>query len=137
MEVRTDIGFAKDNDGNLIKEYPMKAFGEMVILENRSKTTNPHSVTQEDGFFYQSDNLEHEQLGGWTVVAVGELVKRVEPGDIVGNPIGSSPTVVMHPYIAHRVEIEDQFGNMVTATKEHLDYVYVVVNQQLIGMQYL
>ena len=31
------IGYAKDNDGNLLLEYPMRALGEMVILEKRKR----------------------------------------------------------------------------------------------------
>lgn len=133
----SSIGFPKDNKGNLLKEYPMQVFGDMVLIENKSRTSDPTALTQEDGFFFQSDTVEHETMRGWEVVAVGELVSRVKVGDIVGQPIGNSITPIQHPMIALKVDVENEHGNIKPATKHDLDYVYAVVNHQLIGMRYV
>lgn len=130
------IGYAKDNDGNLLLDYPMRAMGEMVILENNSKTADPNQTESYGGLNFSSEQLQHGEVGGWTVVAVGEYVSRIKKGQLVGNPIGNSITPIQHPLIARKVEIKDRNGNMIIAGKNELDHVYVVVNQQLIGMIY-
>jgi len=130
------VGYAKDNDGALLTDYPMEVFGDMVLLENNTKTASPNKLRTYGDFEFHSEKEDHGQLGGWTVVAVGPLVTRVKKGDMVGNPIGNSVTVVQHPLIALRKTVKDRNGNEVLATKEELDYVYTLVNHQLIGLKY-
>lgn len=136
-EERKDVGYAKDNEGNELIEYPMQVFGEMVLLENTTKTSDPTQLQKFGGLELHTESEEHGQLGGWRVVAVGDLVIRVKKGDLVGNPIGNSVTPVQHPLIAHKQNIVNAHGVSVLASKKDLDYVYSLVNQQLIGLKYL
>lgn len=129
------IGYAKDNDGNEMLEHPLEAFGDMVIIENISKSATS-AMEDYNGLKFDSEIGEHQEIGGWRVVAKGEFVKRVDIGDLVGQPIGNSITPVLHPQIAKRVQITDKNGYVRTATKEDYDYVYAVVNMNLIGMRY-
>lgn len=135
-EVRNDVGYPRDNEGNLILDEPMKVFGDMVLLENRTKTILPNMNIQEGDLSFFQEKVESENLGGWTVVAVGENVVRVKPGDFVGTPIANSFTVVQHPWVAKKKKIVNDMGIEVEASKVDVDHVYAIVNQQLIGMKY-
>lgn len=136
IEQNGTIGFAKNNDGTLLTEFPIEVFGDMVLLENSTVTSDPRTMRKVGELEFTSETHEHGNIGGWVVVAVGPLVSRVKVGDLVGNPIGNSVTSIQHPLIAHRIEIDGKLGEKVLADKTNLDYVYSVVNQQLIAVRY-
>lgn len=133
---KTNIGYAKDNDGNKLMDCGMEAFGDMVILENHTKTADPTDLMDMGGLQFSTEIAEHTDIGGWEVVAVGEHVTRVKPGDMVGQPLGNVITQLFHPKIAKR-EIIDENGSKVVASKKHFDYVYAIVNVSQIGMKYI
>ena len=109
IEENKDIGYAKDNNGKLVKAYPMKAIGDFVILENQLKTNEEDKYTVKAGIKTLAKTEEDPlMLGRWTVVAIGAIAQKMYPYLEIGMPVGIPSSIthsngITHPILAHGI----------------------------------
>lgn len=107
---KKDIGYARDNNGKLVKAYPMKAMGEYVILENQTKVNLGETEEIVVAGIKRIKKKEEDplMLGRWTVVAIGETAQRLYPYLEIGMPVGIPSSITLsngitHPILAHGI----------------------------------
>lgn len=117
-ENNKDIGYAKDNNGELVKAYPMKAMGDFVILENQLKANISEGKEKIVAGIKRKEKTEEDplMLGRWTVVAIGEMAQRLYPYLEIGMPVGIPSSITLsngitHPILAHGIRdgVYDEF----------------------------
>lgn len=108
-ENNKDICYAKDNNGKLIKAYPMKVVADFIMLENQMKSNSEDKMVMKAGMKVRAKTEDDPlMLGKWTIVGIGETAQKMYPYLEVGMPVGIPSDImltngIMHPILAHGI----------------------------------